>query len=105
MPRRMVTRAGARGLRWTDPHRAHLTHNGEPRGPAQAGRAGPLVRLAARVLRPVVRHILEEDDAIRARLGISDRPRGAENSDMAQRPEKLRPLHELRVSPLRSTGG
>ncbi len=38
-----------------------------------AKRANPLVRLAAWVLRPVVRHILDEDEAIRARLGASDK--------------------------------
>lgn len=73
MPQTTVRRTGARGPRWTDPHRAPLTHDGEARGPAEAGRAGPLVRLAAWVLRPVVRHIVEEDEAIRARLGIFDK--------------------------------
>lgn len=33
-------------------------------------RANPVLRLAARLLRPVVRHILDEDEAIRARLAI-----------------------------------
>ena len=57
------------GPRGTDPASAALAEPGF-RSVFGPKRAIPLLRLAAWLLRPVVRHILEEDEAIRARLAI-----------------------------------